>query len=212
MIDRKTHFSRDNYIKELIRDNLYLAQMEVVEINDADLSATLKYGDDKYFKNCSLRGLNLEIDAEKDIYNVEIPELNSKVWCLVWGHQAILIKTYRPEKLLTTINDTKVSITDKDVSVICEKIHLNCDKDDEPIVLGDSLKSLLNKMLDLMTDTYNHMLQHTHQSTGAGSITTPVTTTPSETARITEIKAKLSNIKTEVSNLSNILSTKNFGG
>lgn len=229
MIERKLISNRDNYIQKLIMENLYLAQMEVIEVNEDDLSATLKYGDNKYFKNCSLRGINLEIDENDDIYNVEIPELNSKLWCLVWNNQVIIIKNYRSEKLITKINNTEISTIDKNINIKCKdielnidgenekvellsgKIYINCDNENEPVVLGEKLTTLLNNMLDLISNTYNHLLQHMHQSTGPGSFTTPVTTTPSETARISEINTKLSNIQTEISNLSNILSNKNFG-
>ena len=69
MIEQKIISNRNNYTQKLITENLYLAQMEVIEINEENLSVTLKYGDNKYFKNCSLRGINLDVEDE-DIYKI----------------------------------------------------------------------------------------------------------------------------------------------
>jgi len=220
MIERKAYKNRDEYINNMIKSHIELVQMEVVEINEDDLSATLKYGENRYFNNCSLRGLNIETEDE-DIYNVEIPELESKVWALLSQNQAVIIKCFRPEKIITQINKTKIEIIDKSailncgdieieidgennkVNIISDKLYLNSDTEEEPLVRGNKLKEHIEKLYDYINDLYTKFLAHMH----LGNMGAPTPLSPPE---LTTIPPKQIELASDKATTSQTLSTKNY--
>lgn len=82
--------------------------------------------------------------------------------------------------------DNEITIKDGEIDIVSDKINHN--KGSEPMVLGDTLKGIIEELIDAIT---------------AITVTTPAgpSSTPSNAPQFTSIKAKLKNFLSEKSNL-----------
>jgi len=116
---------------------------------------------------------------------IAIPVINSYVTVLIIDrNQAMILKYSEIDKII--IKSSKVYLNDED------------ETETERMVFGDTLISVLENIL-------GYVKNHQHQTIGSGAPNQTVVATPTMVSLIADIE-------TEISNLSNMLSNKNYIG